>query len=150
MTQKVYLDANILIAHQIQNHPFYEKSLEVIDSFFQQKFVFVIASLTMDEFMYGTIQALKIIDKNKKFEYIIDELNKATRAVLSWENLELIDFQHTSLELLTVISLMKKYHLKPRDAFHLRIMQQQNINNFITFDHDFDILLKSGKINIIH
>lgn len=149
MTSKVYLDANSIIAHQITNHPFYEKALKIIDSYFQQEFIFVISSLTMDEFMYGIIKAQKIINKNKQFEDVVNELKKVTKAVFVWKNLELVDFQHTTSELLSVISLMKKYHLKPRDAFHLRIMQQQNIGNFITFDSDFDMIAKSEKINII-
>ena len=49
------------------------------------------------------------------------------------------------LDQLKVINYMQKYHLKPRDAYHLLTIMENNIDGFATFDNDFNKVF-SAKI----
>ncbi len=43
---------------------------------------------------------------------------------------------------LKVISFMKNYNLRARDAYHLLIIKSNKINYFATFDRDFEEVFK--------
>lgn len=45
-----------------------------------------------------------------------------------------------------VLSLMEKFNLKTRDAYHLFIMLENKIKYFATFDSDFDMVFQKGLI----
>jgi len=141
MTQRVYLDANILIAHQVRGHEFHRRATSIIDELWNKKCHLVVSSLTMDEFFYGIIFILKSTQKEKtiqSFGSFAPIITTSTSAILSWERLETIEFKHTPGELLSIVKLMGTHNLRPRDAFHLRTMQQQEITQIATFDNDFD------------
>jgi predicted nucleic acid-binding protein len=42
---------------------------------------------------------------------------------------------------------MSKYHLRLRDAYHLLIMQFNNIDSFLTFDNDFKLVFAAKILN---
>ena len=45
-----------------------------------------------------------------------------------------------------IMRLMRKYNLKPRDAYHLLTMLENEIEYIATYDKDFDKVIKSGII----
>ena len=152
MSQKVYLDANVLIAHQVNNHEYHQQAVKLLDDLWKKGSNLLISSLTVDEFFYGVVFILRSLPPSRKshpFSTYAHLLRKSLSAILTWEGVELVEFQNNSDELLQTVTLMEKYNLRPRDAFHLRIMQQQETNSFVTFDQDFNDLGKVEKINIL-
>src|SRR3990172_9984928 len=107
MKQRVYLDANILIAHQVDQHEYHTRAVSLIDDLWKKDTSYVISSLTMDEFLYGVTFILSRVKKSKggtPFRSFAPILEKSTRAILTWNNIETVDFMHTPQELLTVIT----------------------------------------------
>ena len=151
MTDKVYLDANILIAHQVKDHNYHQKATKLIDDFWLKKCILAISALTMDEFFYGIVFILQRSQQNIKtvpFATFAPKIEKATQAILSWNTIELVEFKNNPHEIMKTINIMKNHNFRPRDAFHLRIMQQNGIDSIATFDNDFNRLKNIG-INII-
>ena|SRR3989344_5396030 len=152
MTDKVYLDANILIAHQVSNHQYHTRAMDIIDRIWKKRHSFVISSLTWDEFFYGLIFILQSVAKDKtktSFDLHTQVISEATEKEFSWERLELVEFRHNPTEVKIVLKNMQRYNLRPRDAFHLCIMQQQNIRQIATFDHDFNRIKEKGGLIIL-
>lgn len=152
MSRKVYLDANVLIAHQVNNHDYHQQAVKLLDDLWKKGGNLLISSLTMDEFFYGVVfifRSLQPSRKNYPFSSYASLLSKTVSAILTWEGVELVEFKNNPAELLQTVILIEKYNLRPRDAFHLRIMQQQDITSLATFDQDFNDLAKEEKINIL-
>lgn len=147
MTNKVYLDANILISHQVQGHDYHQRAVEILDDLWQKQYAFVISSLTMDELFYGMVYILrqdKTSNKDAPFSSFSGILEKVTKNVLSLNRLELVEFRNNPNELLEIVKIIKKYNFRPRDSFHFRVMEQNKLKEIATFDRDFQILEKRG------
>jgi len=152
MTQTVYLDANLLIAHQVRGHIHHERAKQLIDTFWQKQQTGIISSLAIDEFLYGIAFILQSAQKEKAsmpFKTYAAPMQHALQAILSWQNIRLVEFTANAEEYTAVIQLIQSENLRPRDAFHLQIMQQQQTSQIATFDHDFDHLSAHLGIHII-
>lgn len=149
MKKKVYLDANVLVAHQIKDHKFFDRAKDIIESFWRKDYSFVISSLTIDEFLYAVSLVLRATRSGEAFSEFSPVFRKLLRNILSWQNIELVSFENNPVELAVVLDLIRDYNLRPRDAFHLRIMQQQGVNELITFDSDFWKAEEQGAVEVI-
>ena len=149
MGKKAYLDANVLIAHQTRGHSHFQRAKDLLDELWQNRVQLVISSLTIDEFWYGISFILREQGENKPFSAHGLIFSKVLNNILSWRNIDLVSFQNSASELKKVLELIKKFNLRPRDAFHLRIMQQQRTNKLVTFDTDFQKVQKWGIIEIL-
>lgn len=137
MNEKVYLDANVLIAHQIKGHGDFELAKKLIEKLWHQKVLLFVSSLTFDEFWYGISVLLREQVEDKPFSCFAEVFDQLLTNILSWQNVKLVSFRNSEKELKKVLRLIKKYNLRPRDAFHLRIMNQQSIKTIATLDNDF-------------
>jgi len=133
---KVYLDSNILVAYQIENHPFYLKAKKLIEKLIKKQFTFCLSPLALDEYLY-------IILKYFKARYFSD----FNQILSSLKNISLLSPQYVNINwskktMFEVFLLIKKYRLRPRDAFHLKIIQEEKIDYLASFDDDFKIIIK--------
>ena len=147
MTNKVYLDANVLISHQVSEHKYHLRAVKILDELWEKQTILVVSSLTLDEVFYGIIFILQQFQKDKKgvpFSSYAQILEKVIGNILSWNKLELVEFRNNPVELLETIKIIKKYNFRPRDAFHLRIAEQNEIQKIATFDLDFACLENAG------
>ena len=54
----------------------------------------------------------------------------------------------SSLTPLTALEFMEKYKLKPRDAFHVAIMENFGIKEIVSDDSDFDKVREIKRIKL--
>ncbi|OGG15667.1 hypothetical protein A3D77_01410 [Candidatus Gottesmanbacteria bacterium RIFCSPHIGHO2_02_FULL_39_11] len=149
MIKKVYLDANILIAHQVSGHEFHERAKKIIDNLWSENAFLLISALTMDEFLYGIVFLLRGEKNDNSFGSFASILSKTVQAVLSWNTTRLIEFENSEDSLINILDSIKTYNLRPRDAFHLECMKQNKVFAIATFDNDFNPLSKNEKITVI-
>ena len=137
-----YIDANVLVSYLIKGHPLHEEADKLLKLYEMNKFLIALSPLVVDEVLYA-VRALK----RKGFLE-----GKEERVVKALAN---SDFVFVNLPywnrgvIEEVYRFMKKYHLKPRDAFHLKIMVDNSIKHLLTFDKDFNFAAESGIIEVI-
>lgn len=150
MNSKVYLDANVLIAHQVKGHKYYQKAKDLISALWEEGESLVISSLTVDEWWFGLVTVLRQSPKMKAepFSAFAPQVQKSIEAIFSWGNIELVSFQSSESEVFEVLRLIKRFNLRPRDAFHLRTMQQQDMHKIATFDQDFIKVTQDDLVEI--
>lgn len=144
---KCYLDSNVLIGFSYQESIFRKQSLDLIKSLRPAKYSIYISPLIIDEFLHSFSFLLKqnSLSRNE----ILKLLQQSLSDIISFPNIYLVNPASDKNKQMIVLDYMKKYSLKPRDAYHLLIMQEQNIQYFATFDTDFKKIFKSGKIKSI-
>ncbi|MFH1840730.1 MAG: type II toxin-antitoxin system VapC family toxin [Candidatus Shapirobacteria bacterium] len=131
---KVYLDANILISLEFDQHPLHQKAIDLLLAINNQEAIFYLSALTLDEYWHSLMVAF---GKKPK------ELEKLSRSWLALPNFQLINLELKSEVVKKTIGLINDHHLHPRDAFHLMYCLENKIDILATFDKD---LLKIKKI----
>lgn len=140
--KSVYLDTNFLIYWFFSKNPRLRKKVRLLVAYLLARdATLYVSPLTLDESWNGIRKEIDI-NKSADDQLIHPELQKFTAKVLSYTTiLQLITpLNGTNLALDNI----KQYSLKPRDSFHLAIVQQNNIEMIITSDKDFDEYQKAG------
>lgn len=141
---KCYLDTNILIYYIFEASLYFEKARNLILSLRVDEYFLYISPLTIDEFSYQLDLLSRYDDKKRKDLYELLEIMMST--VLSLPRLHIVNPPTTKDKQYEVINLMEKYNLKPRDAYHLLTMIENDIEYIATYDKDFNKVIKSGII----
>jgi len=137
-TEKIYLDANFLIAYFIPNHIDYAGSRKLFFEFISNQNELFLSNLGIDELLYKIFRASE--SKNKttgfskyasKFETILKEFKKNP------DNFKFIEFKKAIVGADNAVANIKNYDLAPRDAFHLAYMQEVGISSIATKDKNF-------------
>lgn len=131
---KCYLDSNFLCFFKDETSKNHSQTINALIKITNNGLTPCISSLVLDEFLHA--MKLKFIKQGTKNYF--SSLRTLLREVLQLPKLELI---HTSKELSDheiVVDLMEKYSLKPRDAYHLLTIKNNNVDYLATFDSDFD------------
>ena len=81
---------------------------------------------------------------------IYSELEKYTEKLLSWPTVKVIQFVQVVDGIRQALENIKQYKMKPRDAFHLSLMQNLRIPFIISFDSDFMRIPPQNGIHCIH
>lgn len=144
-TKKCYLDSNVLINFKNIESPFHQETKELLKKLTNTSFKFCISSLTLDEFLYQ-LQQMLLYRKQKD---IFKKLSYALKSILDLPRLSLVNPPASKKKQSKIIGYMKKYKLRPRDAFHLLVMKENKINFFATFDKDFQKAVKAGEIEVL-
>lgn len=142
---KIYLDANFLIAYFANNHTDHNASKKAFYELLKTNSELYISTLCLDETWYK-IWEIPFREKKLKKKHwsdikdfypniklIIEELKKLP------DTFKLIQFENDLKEGINNASEnIGNYSLEPRDAFHLAYMQDLGINQIITKDKKFD------------
>jgi len=128
-----YLDTNCLIYFVLRDSPLHPKGLSVITSIVSSGFNIYISPLCIDEFLYNLPGTLK----QKRLDL---------KAVLSLPKLKVTNPPDDIKSQLKIPRLMSKFHLGPRDSYHLLTCLYRKIKYFATFDHDFDWVFSSNRL----
>ena len=141
---KCYLDANVLIYFKNEDSQFFQSAKQTIKLLIEKNFQPVISSLVLDEFLHGFLRLLIVagIDDSERYQ----RLNKALKDVLKIPKLQLINPPTDHQSQMKIITLMRQYGLKPRDAYHLLTLQSYQVKHLATFDDDFEHVFTSGSI----
>ncbi|MFN4213004.1 MAG: type II toxin-antitoxin system VapC family toxin [Microgenomates group bacterium] len=137
---KVYIDSNILIAWQIVGHPFNPLAQRLLKKLLNHKLIFCLSPLTIDEYLYAILkyQKANLIPKENSLQQSLKVIAKV--------NPFYVNIKWDQSALLSIYPLIEKYHLRPRDAFHLKIIQDNKIKYLASFDNDFKKVVKEGLV----
>jgi len=139
--KKCYLDTNILIAHKIEESPHFSISTTLIQKMIEEEAYLYISPLTIDEFLHPMKYFLGL-----KYTKVYLHLKKAVKDIISFPNLSLVNPPAELKSQMKVINFMERFKLRPRDAFHLLIMQTNGIEYFATLDTDFKTVFEKKVI----
>lgn len=142
--KKCYLDANVLICYKNEDSPLFKKAKKLITTLIKHPYKIYISPLVLDEFLHP----IKFILEKKKSKRIYPILRKTLKDILNLPNLDIVNPPLEKTAQVKTISLMKKFNLRPRDAYHLLIMQENSIRSFATFDNDFKDVFKKRVIKV--
>ena len=144
-TKTCYLDSNALVYLKDISAEQHGECVSVITNLITEGYNLYISPLGIDEFLYVVYFTLR---KNKS-KAVIKELKNALSSILSLPMLTIINPPLEKSSQVKAIEYMERFSLRPRDAYHLLIMKQHKINNFLTFDSDFDKVFNSGSVKRI-
>ncbi len=122
---KVYLDANFFVFIRMDKTQKGDKAGGILKDIVEGKKEAVTSTLALDEVMWTFI-------KNKRKEEIrnfLEELYQVPHLTIT---------TGSTLLPLRAIDFIERYNLKPRDACHLAIMQEEHIEVIVSDDSDFD------------
>lgn len=153
--ENIYLDANFLIAYFVDDHEDHINSKKLLAYLLIKQNTLHFSPLTLDELMMG-IHKIKnttnIKKDNKKafpVAHFYPELKQAIEYLLNNSQFRLRQFENNLNDsCLLAFENIKKFTLRPRDAFHVTYMQDWGINKIISKDSKFG-KLKSGNIERI-
>jgi len=143
--KKCYLDSNILIAFKDEESSFHQKASQTLERLIKESYKLFISSLVLDEFLFQTKNILRQHKKKKTDE----RLFLVFRQVLKLPDLYLINPPVEKKKHLKIVKFITEFSLRPRDAYHLLIMEENKIGYFATFDNDFKKVFKKEKIKDI-
>ena len=119
----IYLDANFFVFINLFDTKG-QKAREILEQVTKGTSAMT-SALTLDEVMWV------LMKKNLKHE-----MRKIIEDIYATPNLEVKEV--SPLIPLRALDLMESHSLKPRDAFHLAVMEYFNIKEIVTDDNDFD------------
>ncbi|MBI3955790.1 type II toxin-antitoxin system VapC family toxin [Candidatus Gottesmanbacteria bacterium] len=131
---KCYLDSNVLIYLKDEHSLGFEQSSALIRHLTAHRVSLYVSTLCLDEFLHEFGKALRKKTKENEF---FDSLEEALTSILQFPELLIVNPPSDPDSQTRVISLMREYSLRPRDAYHLLTMQANDIDGFATFDTDF-------------
>lgn len=144
MKLKCYLDSNILLYYIFESSEYFAATRDLMLSFLTDEATLYISPLTIDEFTYQLDILSRINNKKRSDFYQLVEIFLST--IMSLPNLKIVNLPTQESILFKFVDLMKNFNLKPRDAFHLLTMLENDIEYIATYDKDFNKVVKSGII----
>src|SRR3989344_1659901 len=137
-----YLDSNICISFLESTNVFHTQSVSLITSIHLQNFIPSISPLVLDETIHILIRNLN----RARHPNPILKTRQETAKLLKIPGIRIV---HRPLDVpsqLKTFDFIKKFALKARDAYPLLAIKHNKIGYFATFDHDFDLVFKSGTL----
>lgn len=131
---KCYLDSNVLIYFKDERSIGFARSRELIEKLTSQHISLCVSPLCLDEFLYEVGKALRKKTPEKDF---FANLAKSLASILELPDLSIVNPPTNINHHIEIVSFMKTYSLRPRDAYHLLTIQSNDIDSFATFDTDF-------------
>lgn len=142
---KCYLDSNFLIYFKNETSPYHQQAVKTISQLVADYVKLFISPLVIDEFLHSFSLELR----KGRIKNIYADLQKALQDILAIPDLFLVNPPLKGESQIEVITLMKKYHLRARDAYHLLIMRANDIPSFATFDTDFEKVFATKSLSKI-
>lgn len=139
-SKEIYADANFLISYWLPNHENYEearlKFLELIEKDCQ----FNISPLIIDECWYKIHYILKNQNNSiqKSFNEFYQDFKELLDFVISSNFFKIIQFSNNLVNgCQGALENIKNYNFRPHDAFHLAMMEDNQVSAIVTKDSDF-------------
>lgn len=139
LPNKVYLDANFLIAYFVDNHDDHNVSKLLFFNLLQQDCVTYISTLGLDEAWYKIYEVLQKDvpkEKRKPIQSFYSDIKQVLEAIRNLpENIKVVQFEN-DLEtgVKQAVENIGSFNFRPRDAFHLAYMQDLKLKSIITKD----------------
>lgn len=140
-TKTCYVDANVLIYFHSPRSSFHKQAVSIVKALIKQGYVVYISSLVIDEYLYNSFR----LPKDEQAIRIV-KLNQGMKKIFHLPGVQLLNPPLKIKKHFAILRFMKKYNLKPRDAYHLFIMRENKIRYFVTFDDDFNEVFDKGLV----
>jgi len=126
----------------LHDSPFQKKAIDIIEKLYLDQYVLYTSPLALDEH----IHAIKRTIQKEKLQSIYPTLHAVLESILDLTGLSLINSPTDLASQFHILTYMKDYSLKTRDAYHLLIMKYHDISHFATFDEDFEKVFADGMM----
>lgn len=133
---KYYLDTNFLVAYFVANHEHNSKSTKKMAEILADGSEIDISSLTMDETWYIIWEHLRT--GSDQFSKFYQDYKNVFLKLKSISECSFIQFSDLENGISKALENIKEYNLRPRDAFHSAIVEEQGIDCIVTFDTKFN------------
>lgn len=145
--EKVYIDANFLVAYLVPNHAHHIKAGTTMADLLTEKNVLYFSPLSLSETLQGIINEKRkdpAFRSNPTSSFYSDVKN-ATDVLLAFPQLELKQFEnYLKLGCANIVEYMRDLNMKSHDALHIAYVKDLNINYLVTSDADFDDISALG------
>ncbi|MBU4601107.1 type II toxin-antitoxin system VapC family toxin [Patescibacteria group bacterium] len=139
--EKIYFDANFLIYWFISKEPELKKrARSLLAEFLINNNDLYSSALALDEAWWGIKNEYNQqngVDFSCGDNDVFEKLSQFTKSILP--KLNLVQFADIKNGVEDALDSMKRFKLKPRDAFHLATMKDNGIKIIVTDDKDFII-----------
>ncbi len=144
-SSEVYLDANFLTAYLLGPHTDAKKAQKLFAKILVAKTTMVFSPLSVDEMLHAIYKTLRDQERingllpNKSHKDYINELKTAISVLLNNHSFRVTQFTNGGAASCSkAVDNIESYDLKPRDAFHLAYLQDQQIKHIVTNDSNFN------------
>ena len=145
---KYYLDANFLASYFISNHEKNNISTKKMAEILASNSEIDISTLTMDETWWVIFKHLKT--NSEPFSDFYEDYKKVFSKLKSISECVFIQFSDLENGISLALDYINKFNLRPRDAFHFAIIDEQKLDCIVTFDTYFNsIRNKSFQICVL-
>ena len=149
--EKVYIDANFLIAYLVPNHAHHVKAGTTMADLLTKKNVLYFSPLCFSETLNGIIKEKKknpVFATNRTSSFYSDVKN-ATDVLFAFPQLELRQFENNLRQgCASVVEYMRDLNMKSHDALHVAHAKDLDISYVVTSDPDFDAISTLGMQKI--
>lgn len=141
--KKIYLDANFLIPYFCRNHGDHSDAVRKFASLLKNFDLLLLSNLGLDETYFKIVGILEGKSaSNVSFRPYEQQLRSVLNQILNEKSrFRVIQFSSAEEGATLALSNIKNYDLKPRDAYHLAVMQNHEILDVVTKDKDFSSVL---------
>lgn len=146
--EEIYLDANFLVYWAQPKTPEIKKRVRFLLAQILKKKI-VTSPLTVDEAWWGIKDTYNKIYNTQlgcADDLILPKIKKFTEIIL--ERTNILQFINPVVGINKALDNVEQFRLKPRDAFHLAVMKDNDIDIIVTDDKDFIDNQKSMGISI--
>lgn len=152
--EKVYIDANFLVAYLVPNHGHHIKAGATMVDLLAANNVLYFSPLCLSETLHGIIKEKRkdATFKNNPTSSFYSDVKNATDVLLAFPQLELRQFENNLRQgCVNAVDYMRDLNMKSHDAFHVAHAKDLNINYVVTNDSSFDSISTLGirKINFV-
>ena len=99
----------------------------------------------MDRLSTALVAIKRTITK-ERIQSLYSTLHSVLKSILALTEIQLINPPTDPASQLHILTYMKDYSLKPRDAYHLLTIRHHGISHFATFDTDFEKVFADGLV----
>ena len=120
----IYIDADPWIFAAVNNEEIGDQARESLQIIVENK-IGITSSLTINEVMWVLIK----LGHKEIIKEVVESIYESLKVVPMSENAPL-----------TALDLIESINLKPRDALHVAIAKEHNIDEILSDDSDFDVV----------
>lgn len=149
LSEKVYIDANFLISYWIPKHEFHNAACLCFFKLIESNSRIFLSPLVIDETWYIIWHILKRqnLPPETPFKNFYQDFKKLLNFIISFPLVEVVQLKHNLVAgCQQALENIKIYNFKPHDAFHLAMMEDNQISAIITKDSDFTKVSNKKKL----
>ncbi len=130
---RCYLDSNFLAYWKNRGAPQHKETQHIVEQLQQKEILLCVSPLVIDEYIHAMMVGARI---NKHYD-VYEVAERSLNDLLALPLLTIVSTPSDISSQTQMLTLMKTYALRPRDAYHLLTMLTNDIDGFATFDNDF-------------